>query len=307
MSSSQSKKEKQKGRPGDFVKALSYLWPHRRLVIISTLCAMVCAVASVTGLSTMLPILQVFFKGDTVQAWVNREVTSYRMGVKLENDPHAVMIVATKAYFGDEGPAQRAHVITPAMVQRIAEMHLPAGMKVPVENAEKATTLQSMQMLDFLADKHHDHATLSLSNGQNVSLALKGVPWWMETGEQVGAIMPATPVKSIAAVFGIIAALALISNVFIFFQEYLAERAAILAVNGVRRQLYDHILHMPVGYFSLKGTSDATSRLVQDANGLLEGYKAVLGDAILEPIRAGFMFLLAMFLSWKLTLFIVLF
>jgi subfamily B ATP-binding cassette protein MsbA len=305
MSSQQSKKDSKKGRPGDFLKALTYLWPHRRLVIISTLCAIVCAVASITGLSTMAPILQVFFKGDTVQAWVDREVACYRLGAKLENDPHSVMMVATKSYLGEKGPAEKAHVVTPAVVERIAEISpIP---KASTDDAGQYAIKNSVAMLRYLADSKNSLATLTLSNGQVVTLPLKNVTWYMEAGEKVGAILPTTPVKSIAAVFGIIAALALISNVFIFFQEYLAERAAILAVNDVRRQLYDHILHMPVGYFSLKGTSDATSRLVQDANGLLEGYKAVLGDAILEPIRASFMFGVALVLSWRLTIFIVIF
>ena len=287
------------------MKALTYLWPHRRLVLISTLCAIVCAIASITGLSTMAPILQVFFKGDTVQAWVDREVACYRLGAKLENDPHSVMMVATKSSFGQTGPAEKAHLVTPAVIERIAE--LPSTPKAPTEDAGQYAIKNSVAMLRYLADSKNTVATLSLSNGRVVTLPLKNVTWYMQAGQNVGAILPTTPVKSIAAVFGIIAALALISNVFIFFQEYLAERAAILAVNDVRRQLYDHILHLPVGYFSLKGTSDATSRLVQDANGLLEGYKAVLGDAILEPIRASFMFGVALVLSWQLTIFIVIF
>jgi ABC-type multidrug transport system fused ATPase/permease subunit len=92
-----------------------------------------------------------------------------------------------------------------------------------------------------------------------------------------------------------------------FFQEYLSDKAAISAVNDVRRRLYDHVLHIPMGFFGLKGTSDVTSRLVQDAQGLQDGFKTVLGQSIQEPIRAALMLGFAFFLSWKLTLFIILF
>lgn len=309
MSSRESKKarKKEKGRPQDFLKALEYLWPHRQLIIISTLCAMVCAIASVTGLSTMLPILQVFFKGDTVQAWVNREVASERLGVKFENDPYQLMIVSLKTRFGQEtGPAAAAHMATPATIKRIEELPVPPAPSAPAGD-QKSSFDRAAAMLQYLADDHQAHATLDLSSGQTVSVPLSLVPWYMRWFQRAGSVMPQSPVGSIAAVFGIIAALALISNVFVFFQEYLAEKAAILAVNGVRRRLYDHVLHLPLGFFSQKGTSDPTSRLVQDANGLLEGFKAVLGDAILQPIRAGFMFLLALYLSWRLTIFIVIF
>ena len=58
---------------------------------------------------------------------------------------------------------------------------------------------------------------------------------------------------------------AIFGNFVRFFQEYLSDKAAILAVNDIRRQLYDHVLHIPLGHFGSKGTSDVTSRLVQDA------------------------------------------
>jgi ABC-type multidrug transport system fused ATPase/permease subunit len=119
--------------------------------------------------------------------------------------------------------------------------------------------------------------------------------------------MPTHPVKAIGVVFGVIALLAVLGSVIRFFQEHLSDRAAIYAVNDIRRRLYDHVLHIPMGYFGLRGTSDVTSRLVQDSQGLQEGFKTVLGQSIQEPIKAGMALTLAMFISWKLTLFIVLF
>jgi ABC-type multidrug transport system fused ATPase/permease subunit len=62
-----------------------------------------------------------------------------------------------------------------------------------------------------------------------------------------------------------------------------------------------------VGFFGLKGTSDVTSRLVQDAQGLQEGFTTVLGQTIQEPIKAAFAFGLALWFDWRLTMFIVLF
>ena len=50
-----------------------------------------------------------------------------------------------------------------------------------------------------------------------------------------------------------------------------------------------------------------TSRLVQDSQELQDGFKIILGQSIQEPIKAAFAFGLALWLSWKLTLFIVLF
>jgi ABC-type multidrug transport system fused ATPase/permease subunit len=50
-----------------------------------------------------------------------------------------------------------------------------------------------------------------------------------------------------------------------------------------------------------------TSRLVGDSAGLQEGFKVVLGRAIQEPINATLALGLALFIDWRLTLFIVVF
>ena len=98
-----------------------------------------------------------------------------------------------------------------------------------------------------------------------------------------------------------------LGNVVRFFQEYLSDKAAILAVDDIRRHLYDHVLHLPLDRYGEQGSSDLTSRLVQDTANLQDGFKTVLGQSIQEPIKAAMAFGLAMLLSWKLTLFIIAF
>ncbi len=96
-------------------------------------------------------------------------------------------------------------------------------------------------------------------------------------------------------------------NFFRFFHEYLSDKSAISAVNDVRRHLYDHVLHTRLSYFGASGTSDVTSRLVQDAQGLQDGFKNLLGQAIQEPLKAAFALGLSLLISWKITLFILIF
>src|SRR5690606_19106706 len=149
--------------------------------------------------------------------------------------------------------------------------------------------------------------TLALAPERQVAVTLDALPWHLGVGHQLAYSLPRDPVWSIAVVFAVLAGLATFGNFVRFFQEYWGEKAAILAVEDIRRHLYDHVLHMPLGFFSLKGTSDVTSRLIQDAGQLQDGFKAILGKAVQEPIKAAFSFGLALFFSWRLTLFIVIF
>src|SRR5437868_11395074 len=75
----------------------------------------------------------------------------------------------------------------------------------------------------------------------------------------------------------------------------------------IRRHLYDHVLHMPMSFFGLSGTSDVTSRLVQDSAVLQDGFKIVVGQTVQELIKAGFALILSLLISWKLTLFMIVF
>lgn len=121
------------------------------------------------------------------------------------------------------------------------------------------------------------------------------------------AYVPQRPLYTITFMFGIITVLAIIGSVFRFFHEYLSDKSAISAINDIRKTLYDHVLRMPLGYFGKHGTSDVTSRLVGDSQALQDGFKTVLGQAIAEPIKAGFALLLAAIIDWRLTLFIIVF
>ncbi|MDQ3438894.1 MAG: ABC transporter ATP-binding protein/permease, partial [Planctomycetota bacterium] len=143
--------------------------------------------------------------------------------------------------------------------------------------------------------------------GATGPVALKTIPWYLNAARNVAQRFPASPVKAIAIVFGVIFVLAVFGSVVRFFQEHLADRAAILAVNDIRTRLYDHILHVPMSFFGLKGTSDVTSRLVQDAQGLQDGFKTILGQTIQEPIKALLALSLSLYVSWQLTAFILIF
>ena len=133
------------------------------------------------------------------------------------------------------------------------------------------------------------------------------IPPYLRVAQTAVGHLPSSPFWTIVTMFGIITLLAMVGNVFRFFHEYLSDKSAISAINDIRKRLYDHTLHLPLPYFGSHGTSDVTSRLVSDAQGLQDGFKTILGQAIAEPIKAAFTLIPAAYYSWQLTLFIILF
>lgn len=147
--------------------------------------------------------------------------------------------------------------------------------------------------------------TVSAFVEERIAAAGGDVPLHLQAARWGAQYVPDTPVAAIGTIFGFLAVLALVGYVFRFFQEHLSDRAAIFAVNDIRRRMYDHLLHLPLGWFGRFGTSDATSRLVSDAAQLQDGIRVLLGQTIQAPIVAVMCLGLAFWIDWRLTLIIV--
>jgi ATP-binding cassette, subfamily B, bacterial MsbA len=132
-------------------------------------------------------------------------------------------------------------------------------------------------------------------------------PWYGSWLLGLARLLPPHPVAALAWMLGAVLLLAVVANFFRFFQEHLSNMVAVLATQDVRRKAYDHVLYLRLSYFGQRGTSDLTSRLVSDAAALQEGFKLLLGQSIQAPISAGMAFLLAVWIDWRLTLFIIVF
>ena len=265
----------------NFWRACRFLWPYRQTVLISILCAFFVGIAFTGGITAMLPIMRVLLNNQTVAEWADLQILENRLGAQLTDEGTEVGIVR----LDDDGAAARAGVKTRDVV---FEETLPAD--------QRRAQLRQLR----------DPATTSMQiAGKEVQLGT--VPGYLQVAGQVAEKVPDRPLYAIAVAFGVIALITSVGNVVRFGQEYLSDRAGILAVRDIRRNLYDHVLHTPMSFFGQRGTSDVTSKLVQDAQGLQEGFRLILGQSIQEPIKVAFAFALALFLSWKLTLFIILF
>ncbi|MDB5331268.1 MAG: hypothetical protein JWP03_2419 [Phycisphaerales bacterium] len=278
------KKEK---RATHFWRACRFLYPYRGLVVVSILCAIYCGASATAGLGTLLPIMRVLVKGDTIATWMDREVTQHRLGVEFSDQVKDLVVVKIK----------------PNSAAAQAGLHEQDAILAPPTNTREDIS----RLLATLSDPQGTAQVVRLREGGDVRVSLPPVPPYFVRAKLIAGRFPAHPVKAIAAVFGIIAAMAISANFVKFFQEYLSDKSAVLAVNDIRRRLYDRVLHAPLSHFNLRGTSDVTSRLTSDAQSLADGFKTILGQSIQEPVKAAMAFALALVISWKLTLFIVIF
>ncbi len=284
MSSEVSREQRKKNKStADFWRACRYLYPHRKIVAISIGCALLVGLTSAGGMGALLPILRLLLNDDTLQNYTARIVVEHRLAARVSDNPEEVKLLKI-----DRGTA------------RSAGLH-----QFDVIRADRAKdTLQA------IADPQSSTILLQVTNSKQtrpMQLSLPPLPWHYRAMIDTANRLPKNVLWALAVVLGIVGGLTIITNSLRYFQEYYSDKAAILAVNDLRRDLYDHVLHIPLGFFGMKGTSDVTSRLVQDAGGLQDGFKTVLGQSIQEPIKAFVFFILAVYLDYRMTLGIVLF
>src|SRR5438270_6804002 len=86
------RKPRQKGT-AYFWRACAYLYPYRWMVVVSIVCAVFVSAAATSGLGTLLPIMRVLIKGDTIQTWANREVAQKRLELKFADENKDVQVV----------------------------------------------------------------------------------------------------------------------------------------------------------------------------------------------------------------------
>jgi subfamily B ATP-binding cassette protein MsbA len=275
----------------DFWRATRFLRPYWKLILTSVLLALLVGGAMAGGLTTMLPILRVLINGDTVPNWVNRGIVGQRLGLTLASDGTDLRVVKVV----DRGGAGARAGLR------------PGDNLTPDDGADQTTVLgqlsdpavvsMPLRVIGSHLDAEH---TLTLSG-------LPAIPFYEAPARQWLRRFPTGPVRSVAAVLAVCVVISLFGNTLRIFQEYCSDKASILAISDLRRRLYDHALHLPMGYFSLKGTSDPASRVLQDCAVLQEGYNGILGQTIQMIFNAVWAFGVAVAISWQLTGLMVLF
>jgi ATP-binding cassette, subfamily B, bacterial MsbA len=305
---------KQGGKHFHFWRACRYLWPYRGKVTISVISAIFVGFALAGGLTTMIPILQVLFGGDTIQSWMYRRTAEHRLNVNFVPDATIVQI----AHISD-GPAKRAGLrVGDVIIDASQPVNAPPSPFPAVKSDPSSwnSTALSYRAGDILRDiswmnaapprkPDGDQIALTIAD-RKVTVSLLPSHWYDPLFLKVIGPLPLNPVHAVAVVFGLLAAIALLGNVARYFQEHLSDQAAILAANDIRQRLYDRVLRIPTSSLGKQGASDVTSRLVTDVDNLQDGFKTVLGQSIQEPIKAVMAFGWALYFNWVLTMFIVL-
>jgi subfamily B ATP-binding cassette protein MsbA len=100
--------------------------------------------------------------------------------------------------------------------------------------------------------------------------------------------------------------MSMLIGVFQFLQRYLMGRAAKDVIRNIRDDLYQHFLRLSVAFFARSRTGELISRLTNDMTTFEYSLSNVMIESIVQPLCLIFLLGAAFFVSWQLSLIVIL-
>ncbi len=120
-----------------------------------------------------------------------------------------------------------------------------------------------------------------------------------------GAVPDATSVLIFVALLLVVSAC--LSNLFRYLGQYTIENLRINTVRRMRNTMYDKVLSLNVGYFSNERKGDIISKFSADVTMVQQAISSTLQVIFREPLLVISYFVVMIGISWKLTVFAVVF
>jgi subfamily B ATP-binding cassette protein MsbA len=112
--------------------------------------------------------------------------------------------------------------------------------------------------------------------------------------------------KTLALICGFIIISIFLKNLFLYAAYYILNPLKNKIVNRLRYELYDKVLHLPIGYFTEKKKGDLISRITNDVSEVESSVVGTLEGWVRDPLTILFTLGALLFISPQLTIFVLL-
>lgn len=294
----------------NFRRSLKYLWPYRKRLILACLCVVAITVLWGGGLGMLGPSSKILISDEGLHGWAYDSVTKDRLDLNISRQlaPPGVTLNSREVTF--------ALNVTEAYKDGIAkEAGIGNGdwiVGIYGDGTDKEI-LRADELSKLIAQSPEDE-TLALRiynpishKDSRVQLRLGKADWSSQLAADIVSKIPepkTTADKYRIFLWALLIVLGInyLRDVFRFFQEYLVTTSVYRGMMDLRCDVYDTALRLPLTFFSASGTSDTTSRFIQDSGELSRGQVTLFGKTLVEPGKAIGALAMALIFSWKLTL-----
>lgn len=302
-----------------FKRVLGYVWPQWPSLVALLMWAVIISLMFSASFLTIIPLLKVMMEEEGLHSWVDRKMCNARYGMDF--------YVPSRTDFKDKSSGKTLYLLINKVdentgLEKQASWAKNAGLRrgdqiVAVTiDGQPGQDVSPGKMLEILAnvpaEKMIALSVLRMNDQNNagtmlVSQSLPKKPFYADWAQWPVSFIPRNETKEnvLKAMILVIIGMVIITMLRCwarFYQTYLAEKIVSVANTKLREAVFRHVMFMPVGFFSSRGTSDTTSRIIGDVAQSGKGIKVLFGKALREPMVAVGALTACFFLSWKLTL-----
>jgi ATP-binding cassette, subfamily B, bacterial MsbA len=246
----------------NFLRALKYVYPYRRLLALSICCALMAAVLWGLNFTAVYPVLKLLTTGQSLQVWIDESIKRQEEVVeKLEKE---------------------------------AAKH--SSKEEELKNWPDDAPLKDKHLRDAAARSYRVQSKLEPARRTLYYY------YYRVLGKYIYALFPNDCFQTIALVILIVVIAMTVKGVFEFFQETLVASVVNSSLFDLRNRFYRNVIHLDVNQFNDQGTGELMARFTNDMEMLGTGQKTLFERVIAEPLRALSCVVVACLINWQLTL-----
>lgn len=298
-----------------FWRLFKYIWPQWPDLIVIFVSAMVISVLFSLSFLTIAPLLKVMMGEEGLHGWVDRKVCDDRYGLRFYRPDRVDIMDPNKSnlVYDLEVTRVKAAGLAEAAGLRERDRIVGVGASIIGEGTNHIPSSQLLQELTLIRNDVPIRIQFRKPDdqGSNVlhetTLQSGTKPFYLDSVERLMSFVPRQQsaqdkTRVMAVIIVVMAIFTVMRCTARFFQQYLSERVVQTAVSELRKELFSHIIRMPVSFLQKDSPSDAVSRLIRDTSEVSMGAKTVFGKALREPSKAMALIAGAMIIDMKLTL-----
>ncbi len=296
-----------------FGRIFSYIWPQWHRLVLIGVCAVLIGILFSFSIVTVLPLLKVMMGGEGLRGWVDRMITADRYGVGFYVSDTVDLSEPETAYSLRVTRVKKNSAAAKAGLQR-DDLFVGFGGSSVGRNGPEGLT--PAKLLEGLATAGADTEIAIQYKRENLNgdmelketrLSSGSKPFYADLLQGSLSFIPreqsrASSKKAVIFIILVITVVTAMRCAARFFQDYTVAKVMHTSVTRLREDTFFHAMHIPVGFFTSRGSSDTVSRLVRDTDQIGNGIKILFGKTLREPLKALGMLSAAMVIDYRFTL-----
>ncbi len=291
-----------------FKRVWSYVWPQwPRLIAVVFWSALMAGMLSIS-LVTLIPVLKVMMGEEGLHGWVDRKIVDERYGMEFYLPERAEL------YESAESLRYQLEIVGIEMDSWAYKAGIRTRDRIVGVSASPGTPPETfaLKMQEILAARAPDQPLFITIDGADrqiriVEAVAPEKPFYIDWAQWLVNRVPRnqneqSKFHSIMLLMIVVTIITIFRCLARFYQQYLGEKIVNIAVTRIREDIFRHVMYMSVGFFSSRGTSDTTSRILGDVAVSGRGIKILLGKAVREPFTVIAVLVLAFLYNAQLTL-----